>query len=118
VRIARELHDVVAHHVSLMAVQAEATGALLPGRPEAASRSADLIAETARQALIELRRLLGVLRSPADFPSGDWASGDWASGDGANSDGVNGGGPRARRTCRMVSVSRGSPSGWRPAAGR
>jgi signal transduction histidine kinase len=68
VRIARELHDVVAHHVSLMAVQAEATGALLPGRPEDASRSADLIAQTARQALAELRRLLGVLRSPANNP--------------------------------------------------
>ena len=62
VRIARELHDVVAHHVSLMAVQAEATGALLPDRPEAAAKSADLIATTARQAMAELRRLLGVLR--------------------------------------------------------
>ena len=38
VRIARELHDVVAHHVSLMAVQAEAVGALLPARPEDAAR--------------------------------------------------------------------------------
>ena len=73
VRIARELHDVVAHHVSLMAVQAEATGALLPDRPEAAAKSADLIASTARQAMGELRRLLGVLRGPSqsavkDFP--------------------------------------------------
>ena len=65
VRIARELHDVVAHHVSLMAVQAEATGALLPDRPEAAAKSADLIASTARQAMGELRRLLGVLRGPS-----------------------------------------------------
>jgi signal transduction histidine kinase len=65
-RIARELHDVVAHHVSLMAVQAEAVGALLPARPEQASRSADLIATTARQAMTELRRLLGVLRGPSD----------------------------------------------------
>jgi signal transduction histidine kinase len=62
VRIARELHDVVAHHVSLMAVQAEAVGALLPARPDEASRSADLIAGTARQAMTELRRQLGVLR--------------------------------------------------------
>ncbi len=61
-RIARELHDVVAHHVSLVAVQAEAVGALLPGRPEAASASADLIGATARAAMTELRRLLGVLR--------------------------------------------------------
>ncbi len=66
-RIARELHDVVAHHVSLMAVQAEAVGALLPARPDAAAKSADLIAATARQAMTELRRLLGVLRfNPAD----------------------------------------------------
>jgi signal transduction histidine kinase len=61
-RIARELHDVVAHHVSLMAVQAEAVGALLPARPEAAAASADLIGSTARVAMTELRRLLGVLR--------------------------------------------------------
>src|SRR5215468_255894 len=68
VRIARELHDVVAHHVSLIAVQAEAMGALLPARPAEASRSADLIATTARQAMTELRRLLGVLRGPSDSP--------------------------------------------------
>ena len=61
-RIARELHDVVAHHVSLIAVQAEAVGALLPARPAEASASADAIAATARQAMTELRRLLGVLR--------------------------------------------------------
>ena len=62
VRIARELHDVVSHHVSLMAVHAEAVGALLPTRPEAAATSADLIGSTARTAMTELRRLLGVLR--------------------------------------------------------
>ena len=52
----------VAHHVSLIAVQAEAVGALLPARPAEAAASADLIAATARQAMTELRRLLGVLR--------------------------------------------------------
>jgi signal transduction histidine kinase len=61
-RIARELHDVVAHHVSLVAVQAEAAASLLPGRPAEAARSVDLIGQTARQAMTELRRLLGVLR--------------------------------------------------------
>ncbi len=64
-RIARELHDVVAHHVSLMAVQAEAAASLLPGRPAQARQSVDIIGDTARQALTELRRLLGVLRGPA-----------------------------------------------------
>ena len=67
-RIARELHDVVAHHVSLMAVQAEAAASLLPGQPEQARHSVDVIGDTARQALTELRRLLGVLRGPADRP--------------------------------------------------
>ncbi len=65
-RIARELHDVVAHHVSLVAVQSEAAAALLPGRPEEASKSVEIIGRTAREALTELRRLLGVLRGPAD----------------------------------------------------
>ena len=69
-RIARELHDVVAHHVSLMAVQAEAVGALLPARPDAAAASADLIASTARAAMTELRRLLGVLRFTDQAVSG------------------------------------------------
>jgi signal transduction histidine kinase len=63
--IARELHDVVAHHVSLMAVQAEAAASLLPAQPERAKGSADIISDTARAALSELRRLLGVLRSPS-----------------------------------------------------
>ena len=64
--IARELHDVVAHHVSLMAVQSEAAASLLPGRPAEAAKSVEIIGQTARDALTELRRLLGVLRGPAD----------------------------------------------------
>jgi signal transduction histidine kinase len=66
-RIARELHDVVAHHVSLMAVQSEAAASLLPDRPAEAGRSVEIIGNTAREALTELRRLLGVLRGPADL---------------------------------------------------
>ena len=64
-RIARELHDVVAHHVSLMAVQSEAAASLLPGRPAEAGKAVDIIGQTAREALTELRRLLGLLREPA-----------------------------------------------------
>jgi signal transduction histidine kinase len=67
-RIARELHDVVAHHVSLIAVQAEAAASLLPGRPDRARSAVDIIGDTARQALTELRRLLGVLRGPSERP--------------------------------------------------
>ena len=50
-RIARELHDVVAHHVSLMAVQAEAATSLLPDKPAQARRSVEIIGDTARLAL-------------------------------------------------------------------
>jgi signal transduction histidine kinase len=61
-RISRELHDVVAHHVSMIAVQAESARLTVPGMPPAgASRLAD-IGDTARTALTEMRRLLGVLR--------------------------------------------------------
>jgi signal transduction histidine kinase len=49
-----------------MAVQSEAAASLLPGRPEEASKSVEVIGRTAREALTELRRLLGVLRGPAD----------------------------------------------------
>ena len=65
-RIARELHDVVAHHVSLIAVQAEAATSLLPARPGEARRSVEIIGDTARLALTELRRLLRVLRGPTE----------------------------------------------------
>jgi signal transduction histidine kinase len=53
-------------HVSLMAVQAAAAASLLPKRPAEAQRSVEIIGTTARQALTELRRLLGVLRGPSE----------------------------------------------------
>ncbi|RJL31858.1 sensor histidine kinase [Bailinhaonella thermotolerans] len=61
-RIARELHDVIAHHVSMMVVQAEAgPPAVERGLPDAAQKF-DTISALGRQALAEMRRLLGVLR--------------------------------------------------------
>jgi signal transduction histidine kinase len=65
-RIARELHDVVAHHVSLIAVQSQAAASLLPGKPVQAGEAVEIIGQTAREALAEMRRLLGVLRRPAE----------------------------------------------------
>jgi len=67
-RIARELHDVVAHHVSVVVVQAQAGQAVLPAEPERASRALHDIEVSARQAMVELRRVLGVLRTDADAP--------------------------------------------------
>lgn len=62
-RIARELHDVVAHNVSVMVVQADGAGYALDAEPERARQALADISRTGRQALAEMRRLLGVLRS-------------------------------------------------------
>jgi signal transduction histidine kinase len=65
-RIARELHDVVAHSVGLMTVQAGAANLVSGKDPDAALSSLSSIERTGRQALGELRRLLGVLRTEGD----------------------------------------------------
>ncbi|QQQ78341.1 sensor histidine kinase [Saccharothrix sp. 6-C] len=67
-RIARELHDVVAHHISMIAVQAETARLTTPGMPAAGAQRLSEIGDTARAGLTEMRRLLGVLRedAPAD----------------------------------------------------
>lgn len=62
-RIAREMHDVVAHRVSLMVVHAAALQAVAPKDPAKAVRNAALVGDMGRQALTELREMLGVLRS-------------------------------------------------------
>jgi signal transduction histidine kinase len=64
-RIARELHDVVAHHISMIAVQAETARLTTAGMPAEGARRLTAIGDTARDALTEMRRLLGVLREDA-----------------------------------------------------
>jgi signal transduction histidine kinase len=61
-RIARELHDVIAHNVSVMVVQADGASYTLDSDPGRAREALAAISATGRQALAEMRRLLGVLR--------------------------------------------------------
>ncbi len=70
-RIVRELHDVVAHHVSMVAVQAETARLATPGMPAAGAQRLSAIGDTARAALTEMRRLLGVLREDAQTEVAD-----------------------------------------------
>jgi signal transduction histidine kinase len=70
-RIARELHDIVAHHISMIAVEAETTRLTTPGIPAAGAERLSAISDTARTALTEMRRLLGVLRDDAGAEPAD-----------------------------------------------
>ncbi|MEU7018515.1 sensor histidine kinase [Streptomyces sp. NPDC046385] len=65
-RIARELHDVVAHHLTVIAVRAEVARAVASSNPQEAEQTLALVGTAGRTALTEMRRMLGVLRSPTD----------------------------------------------------
>ncbi|MFG2293564.1 sensor histidine kinase [Streptomyces sp. NPDC048603] len=71
-RIARELHDVVAHNVSVMVVQADGAAYVMDSAPELAKEALQTISGTGRQALAEMRRLLGVLRTGEPEASEDY----------------------------------------------
>lgn len=75
VRIARELHDVVAHHVSVMGVQASACRRVFDRDPGKARTALTAIEQSARTAVDELRRMLGVLRTSAGTDAASPAAG-------------------------------------------
>ncbi|MFJ2261190.1 sensor histidine kinase [Streptomyces sp. NPDC087844] len=70
VRIVRELHDVVGHHISMIAVQAETARMATAGMPAEGAERLLGIGDTARAALTEMRRLLGVLREDTESVTG------------------------------------------------
>ncbi len=72
--IARELHDVVAHHISHIAIQAETARYTTPDLPELAGVRLAEIGDSARAALAEMRRILTVIRSPAPPHDGGHAA--------------------------------------------
>ncbi|WP_433163708.1 sensor histidine kinase [Kribbella sp. CA-247076] len=65
-RVARDMHDILAHAVSLMVVQAEAGPVVVRTDPDRAERAFDAIADAGRDAMVQLRRLLGVLKAGED----------------------------------------------------
>lgn len=64
-RIAREMHDIVAHNLSVMISLADGASYAMTSSPQRASEAIDRVSATGRQALLEMRRLLGVLREDA-----------------------------------------------------
>ncbi|SFF28308.1 Signal transduction histidine kinase [Flavimobilis marinus] len=79
-RIAREMHDIVAHSLSVMIAQADGGRYAAAANPDAAAHALGTIAETGRDALADMRRLLGVLRTDQTDDDADGASGSTTGG--------------------------------------
>ncbi|MGW1226118.1 sensor histidine kinase [Streptomyces sp. NPDC002530] len=92
-RIAREMHDILSHAVSLMIVQAEAGPVAVRTAPERAEAAFDAISETGRDAMVQLRRMLGVLREDASAPHSPRSPQPSLDGIGALVERVGAGGP-------------------------
>ncbi|MFJ4222311.1 sensor histidine kinase [Curtobacterium luteum] len=99
-RIARELHDVVAHHVALMGVQAGAARRVIGSDPGQATASLGVVEQSARTAVEELRRMLGTLRDGDGSTTG-------TDGDAPSTEGIG-------RIAEVVEAARtaGHPAGW------
>jgi signal transduction histidine kinase len=70
-RIAREMHDIVAHNIAVMIALADGAAYTIPQDPDQAATMMGHVSQTGRSALTEMRRMLGVLRRPEDSVSGN-----------------------------------------------
>jgi signal transduction histidine kinase len=70
-RIAREMHDIVSHNIQVMVTLADAASAARATDPARADETMREVSSTGRQALVDMRRMLGVLREEAERPEGD-----------------------------------------------
>ncbi|MGN7702569.1 histidine kinase dimerization/phosphoacceptor domain-containing protein [Cellulosimicrobium sp. 22601] len=114
-RIARDLHDVVTHHVTAMVVQADAAQYLLPAAPDRAAEGLVAISGTGRRALTELRHLLGVLEATGEAAPAERAPvlgrvGDLV--DQARRSGNRWSGPRRVDGANCPTPSGSPPTGW------
>ncbi|WP_242088941.1 sensor histidine kinase [Curtobacterium sp. DN_7.5] len=115
-RIARELHDVVAHHVALMGVQAGAARRVIGSDPGQATASLGVVEQSARTAVEELRRMLGTLRDSDSDSDGD-GHGHGHGGTTGSAAGADGDAPSTEgigRIAEVVEAARtaGHPAEW------
>ncbi|MFD9395282.1 sensor histidine kinase [Streptomyces sp. NPDC060000] len=113
-RIARELHDVVTHHVTAMVVQADAAQFLLADAPDRVAGGLDAISDSGRHALTDLQHLLGLLKA-SDGTASDGTASDGTASDGTASDGTASGDAAADGWPSETSAADRAPA---PAPGR